>query len=87
MGLVDRVVADDAVLDTAMELARGFAAGAPLALAGAKRAIDLGLGVDLGTGLGIERSEFASLFATDDHLIGLESFVANGPGRAQFTGR
>lgn len=86
-GLVDRVVADDEVLETAMELARGFAAGAPLALAAAKRAIDLGLGVDLATGLALERSEFASMFATDDHLIGLESFVANGPGKANFTGR
>lgn len=87
MGLVDRVVADESVLETAMELAQGFAAGAPLALAAAKRAIDLGLGTDMATGLAIERTEFASMFATEDHLIGLESFVANGPGKAQFTGR
>lgn len=87
MGLVDRVVPDGEVLATAMELAQQLAAGAPLALAAAKRAIDAGLGVDLHTGLGIERSEFAGMFATADHTIGLESFVAQGPGKARFTGR
>lgn len=87
MGLVDRVVADEDVLPAAMELAQGFAAGAPLALAAAKRAIDLGLGVDLASGLALETSSFAALFATDDHRIGLESFIAAGPGKAEFTGR
>jgi enoyl-CoA hydratase/carnithine racemase len=87
LGLVDRVVPDAEVQDVAMALARGFAAGAPVALAAAKRAIDLGLGVDLATGLAIERSEFAGLFATEDRRIGLASFIADGPGKAQFTGR
>ncbi|MGB8019845.1 MAG: enoyl-CoA hydratase/isomerase family protein [Candidatus Nanopelagicales bacterium] len=87
IGLVDRVVADDAVYDEALRLAGSLAAGAPLALAAAKRAIDLGLDVDVATGCQIERLEFASLFATDDRRIGMESFLAEGPGRASFTGR
>lgn len=86
IGLVDRVVPDEQVRAAAGQLAAELAAGAPLALAAAKRAIDQGLGVDLATGLAIERSEFAGLFATDDHLIGLESFIANGAGKADFTG-
>jgi enoyl-CoA hydratase/carnithine racemase len=87
MGLVDRVVEDAAVYDQALDLARTFAAGAPLALAAAKRAINQGLEVDVATGCQIERLEFAGLFATDDRTIGMQSFLADGPGKATFTGR
>jgi enoyl-CoA hydratase/carnithine racemase len=87
MGLVDRVVEDAAVYDQAMDLARTFAAGAPMALAAAKRAINQGLEVDVATGCQIERLEFAGLFATDDRTIGMQSFLADGPGKATFTGR
>jgi enoyl-CoA hydratase/carnithine racemase len=87
IGLVDRVVDDAEVYAAALELARTFAAGAPLALAAAKRAVNLGLEVDIATGCQIERLEFAGLFATDDRRIGMESFLAEGPGKAQFTGR
>jgi len=58
-----------------------------VALAAAKRAINFGLEVDLNTGLEIERGEFAGLFATDDRMIGMTSFIENGPGKAKFTGR
>ena len=86
-GLVDRVVADDAVYDEAHSLAQQFAGGAPLALAAAKRAVNQGLEVDIATGCQIERLEFAGLFATDDRRIGMESFLAQGAGKATFTGR
>jgi enoyl-CoA hydratase/carnithine racemase len=86
-GLADRVVADDAVYDEALALAGQFATGAPLALAAAKRAVNQGLEVDIATGCQMERLEFAGLFATDDRQIGMESFLADGPGKARFTGR
>jgi enoyl-CoA hydratase/carnithine racemase len=86
-GLADRVVADDAVYDEALALAQQFAAGAPLALAAAKRAVNQGLEVDIATGCQIERLEFAGLFASDDRRIGMESFLAEGAGKATFTGR
>ena len=86
-GLADRVVADDVVYEEALGLARHLAAGAPLALAAAKRAINHGLEVDLVTGCQLERLEFAGLFATDDRRRGMESFLADGPGKASFTGR
>jgi enoyl-CoA hydratase/carnithine racemase len=85
-GLADRVVADDAVYDEALALARQFATGAPLALAAAKRAVNQGLEVDIATGCQIERLEFAGLFASDDRRIGMESFLAEGAGKAAFTG-
>jgi len=86
IGLADRVVADDAVYEEALALAHTFAAGAPLALAAAKRAIDHGLNADIATGCEIERQAFAGLFATDDRRIGMESFLAEGPGKADFLG-
>lgn len=85
IGLVDRI-ADDPY-EAALELAGRLAQGPALALRAAKECIDLGSEVDLATGLAIERQQFAALFATDDRLIGMRSFVEHGPGKAEFTGR
>lgn len=86
IGLVDEVVAPDAVYDAARAWASQFVGGASRALAAAKAAIDEGLDTDLATGLKIEAHVFASLFATDDRSIGMSSFLENGPGKAEFTG-
>ena len=87
IGLVDEVVAPDEVYNAALAWAGQFRHAASLALAAAKKSVDQGLGVDLETGLKIEEQQFASLFATDDRKIGMDSFIANGPGKAQFTGK
>lgn len=87
IGLVDRVVAPDAVYEEAITLATQLAKGPALALRAAKNAINRGLEVDLKTGLEIERMEFAQLFATADQKTGMDSFVENGPGKATFEGR
>jgi enoyl-CoA hydratase len=87
IGLVDRVVPADRVYDEAVAWAGQFTHAATQALRAAKEAIDLGLETDLDTGLAIERQQFAALFATDDRRIGMSSFVENGPGKAEFTGR
>lgn len=87
IGLVDQVVPADEVYRTAHDLALRFAAGPPFALRAAKQAIDAGLEVDLTTGLEIERAAFAGLFATEDRMTGMRSFVTDGPGKAVFEGR
>ncbi|MGH3362790.1 MAG: enoyl-CoA hydratase/isomerase family protein [Nocardioides sp.] len=87
IGLVDRVVPPEAVYDEAVAWAAQFTGAATYAVRAAKEAIDRGLEVDLETGLEIERQQFAALFATEDRTIGMESFVENGPGKAQFRGR
>jgi enoyl-CoA hydratase/carnithine racemase len=87
IGLVDRVLPTDQVYDEAVAWARQFAGAASYAVRAAKECIDRGLEVDLDTGLEIERQQFAALFATEDRTIGMESFVENGPGKAQFVGR
>lgn len=87
IGLVDQVVAPDEVYNAALDWAGRFTGGASVALAAAKAAIDEGLDTDLETGLKIEAHLFASLFATDDRAIGMASFIENGPGKAEFTGK
>jgi enoyl-CoA hydratase/carnithine racemase len=87
MGLVDAVVPDDEVQSTAVAMARKFAAGPPLALAAAKRAVDEGLDVPLAQGLELESRLFAELFDTEDQKTGMRSFLDNGPGKATFIGR
>jgi enoyl-CoA hydratase len=87
IGLVDQVVPDSEVYIAALDLVKRYAVGPALALRAAKQAIDYGLGVDLATGLEIERVQFAALFGTDDQRAGMRSFLENGPGQATFTGR
>lgn len=87
IGLVDRLVPADQVYAEAVAWAKQFSGAAALALRAAKESIDRGLEVDLETGLEIERQQFAALFATEDRSIGMQSFMDNGPGKAQFTGR
>src|SRR4051794_2029432 len=86
IGLVDRVVAPDDVYSTAVDWARTFVNGPAYALRAAKVAIDAGLEVDLDSGLAVERMQFAALFATEDRTIGMNSFVEQGPGKAEFVG-
>ena len=86
IGLVDSVVPAAAVYETAMAWAAKFAAGPSAALAAAKSVIDGGLGVPLADGLALERRAFAALFGTDDRTIGMQSFIDNGPGKAEFVG-
>lgn len=79
IGLVDEVVPAEegpaAVYRRAVEWARQFVGGPAQALRAAKSAIDKGLGVDLATGLEIERQAFAGLFATQDRTIGMRAFI------------
>jgi enoyl-CoA hydratase/carnithine racemase len=87
IGLVDQVVPDSDVYSAAVDMVKRYAAGPALALRAAKQAIDAGLGVDLATGLELERVQFAALFGTEDQRAGMRSFLENGPGKATFTGR
>ena len=87
IGLVDRLVPADRVYAEAVAWAQQFAGAASFALRAAKEAVDRGSEVDLDTGLEIERQQFAALFATEDRTIGMQSFVENGPGKAEFRGR
>ncbi|GAA3516044.1 enoyl-CoA hydratase/isomerase family protein [Dietzia aurantiaca] len=84
---VEEVVPDGQSTARALEWARQFVGGPRIALRAVKEAVDRGIEVDLDTGLSIERALFAALFATEDRQIGMQSFIDNGPGKAEFTGR
>lgn len=84
LGLVDRVVPADEVYEQAYAWASKLAQGPALALRAAKETVDAGLETDLETGLALERTWFAGLFATEDRERGMRSFVEEGPGKAKF---
>ena len=87
IGLVDEVVAPDALHDRAYALAAELARGAVVAQGLAKRAIDSGLHGPLAAGIDLEQQLFAEVFATEDARIGVASFVEHGPGHARSVGR
>ncbi|MPY83684.1 MAG: enoyl-CoA hydratase/isomerase family protein [Actinophytocola sp.] len=87
LGIADEVVAPDDVYRAARAWAEQFVGAASRALAAAKAAIDGGLDNDLGSGLKLESHLFAGLFATEDRTEGMRSFIENGPGKANFSGK
>jgi enoyl-CoA hydratase len=85
LGLVDQVVAPEALLDTARALLTAMAANAPLALAGCIEAVNRGQDVPLEEGCTIESDFFGLLSATADMKEGMRAFLEKRtPG---FTGR
>lgn len=76
IGLADRVVPADDLLQAAMETAREYANGPTEAYAAVKRAVGEGFDVTLESGLAIEAEEFAGVFATDDARAGVGAFLA-----------
>jgi enoyl-CoA hydratase/carnithine racemase len=87
IGLVNRVVAPDDVLEAALTWAAELAAGAVVAQSLAKAAVDGGLETTLAQGLAVEQKAFVAVAGTEDAARGLASFRENGPGKATFVGR
>ena len=87
IGLADEVVPGDVLHERALALAAEVAKGASVGQALAKRAIDQGLSMPLAEGLQLEQHLFAEVFNSEDSRIGVQSFLADGPGKATFTGR
>lgn len=87
IGLCNQVVPAADALDAAIELGAKLAAGARLAQAQAKQAVDRGLETSLAEGMAIERQAFIDACATEDAARGIASFREHGPGKATFVGR
>ena len=74
LGLVTRVVEPDDLLPAARRVADGIAAGAPLAIAATKHALDRAWDLDLATALADEAERQGALGASADHAEGLAAF-------------
>ena len=76
MGLVARVVADDKLLDAALETANAIAEmSKPVAML-AKEAVNAAFQTNLDSGIQFERRIFHSVFATEDQAEGMRAFMA-----------
>ncbi len=86
-GVVNRVLADEELLDDARAFAAQLAAGPTLAHAATKRIVRAQ--ADHGTRGADERTAaFTShLFETHDSRNAVQSFLKDGPGKAKFTGK
>jgi enoyl-CoA hydratase len=85
IGLADRVVPGESVLEEAVAMMSQFVNGPAQALRAAKLAIDGGLDRDLAAGLAWESQLFAALFATQDQSEGMAAFVEKR--KPSFNGR
>ena len=75
IGLADKVLPSDELLDGALADAADWAKGPTRAIAAAKQALSAGAGVPLAEGLRIEKDAFQASFATEDAVEGVTAFV------------
>lgn len=86
IGLVNRVVAPEALTSTAAAIAAEIAANGPVAVRAAKAALAESLCADAELGADIESRQFASCFETADQREAMGAFVERRE-RAPFQGR
>lgn len=79
IGLVSQVVAPEALMDTAMELANKIASKAQIAIRAAKQAIRRGMQCDITTAATYEALAFATCFGTEDQKDAMKGFVEKNP--------
>jgi enoyl-CoA hydratase/carnithine racemase len=75
IGLVNRILPHDQLLERAMRLAATIASRGPLAVTAARRAILEGLTLGLAAGLSNERDHFIEIMRTADVLEGTAAFA------------
>lgn len=75
IGLVNRVVEVEALLDEAKAMAKKIAVNAPIAVKLCKDAINRGMQVNIDEAIVIEASDFGKCFSTEDQKEGMTAFV------------
>ena len=84
-GIINKVTSAEELLPAALETAARMAGNGPLALRQLKRSVNLGMGTDLTTALGIEVEAYNRLVPTEDRHEGVLAF--NEKRKANFVGR
>lgn len=75
IGMVNKVVAPEALMEETMKTAKQIASKGKVSLRAAKQAINSGLNVDLATGCQIETDAFALCMASVDGKEGTRAFI------------
>lgn len=85
LGIVNRVVPHDKLLDAAFDLAERILRHSPLAAARIITAVTRGLNTSIAEGLQIEGEQFARMAATNDIRVGLDAWI--GRRLPKYTGK
>ena len=85
IGLVNRVVPQAGLMETAREIARKILEKAPVALCTAKSVMNRGIDLDLESACALEANAFAIMFSTGDGAEGMTAFLERR--KANFQGR
>ena len=85
IGLVNKVVPHEQLMDEAIAMAHRLLEGAPLAQQAIKRAVKRSFSADIRSQAEFQDAIEATLYQTEDHIEGARSFVEKRPAR--FKGR
>lgn len=75
MGLINRVVPLDNLMDAAMEWAEALCRKAPLSLAAAKRLVNEAWNQDIDAGMRMEIEAWSEIYDTNDQTEGMQAFL------------
>ncbi|HOS68990.1 MAG TPA: short-chain-enoyl-CoA hydratase [Bacillota bacterium] len=75
IGLADKVVPAEELMDSVIALAKVIMSKAPIAIKMAKHAINNGLNVDLKSGVAYEAEAYTTTFSTEDRVEGMSAFL------------
>nr|WP_284703772.1 short-chain-enoyl-CoA hydratase [Clostridium swellfunianum] len=75
IGLVNKVVEPDKLMETAKTLANGIAENAPIAVKLCKAAVNRGMQMDIDTAVMYEADIFSQCFSTQDQKEGMTAFI------------
>jgi len=85
IGLANRVIPHNELMEQAMEMARKIAENGQLAVRSCKELVNYAMDVDLDSGLEKEAGAFGACFSTEDQKEGMDAFV--GKRKAEFKDR
>lgn len=85
LGLVNRVIDPENLMDEALKTLQKIATKGPVAVSLAKRVINEGTDLPLEAGLALEQTQFPLVFATEDRLEGVTAFLEKR--QAKFMGK
>jgi enoyl-CoA hydratase len=85
IGLINRVIPHEQLMDNVLQLAQKIGEQSPLALSMAKKIINEGMDKSLREGCSLETEVFSSLFDSHDQKEGMKAFLEKR--KPQFSGR